>query len=107
MDSGISMLRIISANRLRDGIVVYLGPRGDWVADLASAAVFTSEEACEAGWAKTRQAVADNLVLDPLCVDVTECTEGRRATTLRNAIRALGPTIDFKVSSPAAEAARR
>jgi hypothetical protein len=96
------MLRVISANRLRDGIVVYLGPEGDWVDTIGAAALFTSETACEAASAKAKAAIAANLIVDPLIVDVIEGANGRRATTLRNAIRAFGPTIDFQTSSPAA-----
>jgi hypothetical protein len=95
------MLRVISANRLRDGIIVYLGPHGDWVTEIGAATLLTSEAACEAGQAKARAAMAANLIVDPLMVDVTEGAEGRRATTLRNAIRAFGPTIKFQTSSPA------
>ncbi|MGB8277729.1 MAG: DUF2849 domain-containing protein [Methylovirgula sp.] len=96
------MLRVISANRLQDGIVVYLGAHGDWVTHIGEAMLLTSEAACEAGWAKARHAMAANFIVDPLTVDVTEGAEGRRATTLRNAIRAFGPTINFQTSSPAA-----
>lgn len=96
------MLRVISANRLQDGIVVYLGAHEDWVTDIGEAALFTSEAACDAGWGKARHAMAANFIVDPLIVDVTEGAEGRHATTLRNAIRALGPTVNFKGSSPAA-----
>ncbi len=96
------MLRVISANRLLDGIVVYLGPYGDWITHIGEATLFTSEEACAAGWAKARHAMAANFIVDPLIVDVTEGAEGRRTTTLRNAIRAFGPTINFQTSSPAA-----
>lgn len=100
------MQKIISANRLRDGLVVYLGRYGEWVTDIAAAAVFASEEAYESGRASARHAVAANFVLDVLDVDITDRAGERRATTLRNMIRALGPTIDFKASASSAEAAR-
>ncbi|HEY5226507.1 MAG TPA: DUF2849 domain-containing protein [Methylovirgula sp.] len=96
------MLRVISANRLRDGIVVYLGSHGEWVTDFADAVLLTSEEACESGQAQARASLAANVIVDPLLVDVVESTEGRRATTLRNAIRAAGPTVEFQTSSSAA-----
>jgi len=98
------MQQIISANRLRDGLVVYLGPGGEWVTDIAEALVFTSDEACAAGRVKAQHAVAANVVLDPLVVDLAEESDARTATTLRNRIRAFGPTVDFKPSSPAAAA---
>ncbi len=94
------MLRIISANRLQDGTVVYLGPSGDWVTQLSEAILFTSDEASEADLAKARGAMTSNLVVDPLIVEITEDGAGRRATTLRNAIRVCGPTVTFKSSAP-------
>lgn len=96
------MLRVMSANRLADGTIVYLGPDGSWVTHIGEAARLTSDAASDAALAKARASVAANLVLDPLIIDVTDGAEGLRATTLRNAIRALGPTIKFKGSSQAA-----
>ncbi len=51
------MLRVMSANRLRDGIIVYLGPYGDWVTRIGDASLLTSEDACAAASAKARAAV--------------------------------------------------
>jgi hypothetical protein len=102
LSQGISMLRVMSANRLTDGIIVYLGPQGEWLSHIGAASRLTSEEACEAAMAKARAAVAANLILDPLIVDVTEGAEGLHAKSLRNAIRAAGPSVNFKGSSPAA-----
>lgn len=96
------MQRVLSANRLRDGVIVYLGPYGDWVSRIEDAALFTTEATVEAATAKARHALAANEIVDPLLVEVTEDEDGRRATTLRNAIRALGPTVNFKGSAPAA-----
>jgi hypothetical protein len=90
-----SMLQVISANRLTDGTVVYFGPHGAWVEGLEAAAVFGSDAECEAGLEKARAAVADNLVVDPFAVAIVEDVKGRRAASLRDAIRALGPTIHY------------
>ncbi len=96
------MMRVLSANRLRDGIIVYLSPSGEWRPQIGEAALFTTEEASEAALAKARAAVTANLIVDPLIVDVTESPKGRKALSLRNSIRALGPTVNFKGSSTAA-----
>ncbi|HEY1736487.1 MAG TPA: DUF2849 domain-containing protein [Methylovirgula sp.] len=96
------MLQVLSANRLRDGIIVYLSPSGDWRPQIGEAALFSSKEASEAALAKAHAAVAANLVIDPLIVDVTESPKGRTALSLRNSIRALGPTVKFRGSSTAA-----
>lgn len=89
------MPQVVSANRLSDGIVVYLGPEGNWVERLETAALFPSEAECAAGLEKARAAVAANVIVDPFAVAVVEDGGGRRAASLRDAIRALGPTIQF------------
>jgi hypothetical protein len=99
------MPQVVSANRLTDGTVVYLDPQGKWVEHLADAAEFASDGAVELGLAKAAEAVAANLIVDPFAVPVVDEADGRRATTLRNAIRALGPTVVFQ-TSPAAVARR-
>jgi hypothetical protein len=89
------MLQVVSANRLADGTVVYLDPDGNWVEQLATAMVFASDADCEAGLETGRAAVAANLIVDPFAVSIVEEASGRRAVSLRDAIRALGPTIHY------------
>jgi hypothetical protein len=89
------MLRVLSANRLADGTVVYLDPHGNWVERLGAATVFSSDADCETGLEKARAAVDANLVVDPFAVAIVEEASGRRAVSLRDAIRALGPTIHY------------
>lgn len=93
------MLQVVSANRLADGTVVYLDPQGGWVEQLGAAAVFAGDSECEAGLETARGAVAANLVVDPFPVAVVEGTDGRRAVSLRDAIRASGPTVLFGTSA--------
>ena len=88
------MPHVISANRLVDGIVVYIGRDGTWTTKLGEGQIFSSKAEAEAA----RLAPADaqrNLVVDPAVVEVTEEAGGPRAVTLRESIRACGPTIDF------------
>jgi Protein of unknown function (DUF2849) len=89
------MLQVVSANRLADGTVVYLDPHGNWVEQLEAATVFPNDGDCEAGLEKARAAVGANLIVDPFAVAVVEETNGRHAVSLRDAIRALGPTIHY------------
>lgn len=95
------MPQVVSANRLTDGTVVYLDPHGSWVERLEMAAVFSNDAACEAGLEKARAAVAGNMIVDPFAVAIVEEAGERRAVSLRDAIRALGPTIKFGTSTPA------
>jgi hypothetical protein len=89
------MPQVISANRLIDGIVVYAGRDGAWSDALGEAKVLTSKAEAEAALLLAQSDVKRNLVVDPNIVEVTEEASGPRAVTLRESIRARGPTIDF------------
>ncbi|HLH11948.1 MAG TPA: DUF2849 domain-containing protein [Methylovirgula sp.] len=89
------MLQVVSANRLVDGRVVYLDAQGNWVEKIEAAATFAGEAECAQGLEKARAAVAANLVIDPFAVAVIETENGRQAVSLRDAIRAKGPTIHY------------
>jgi hypothetical protein len=89
------MSQVISANRLIDGIVVYAGRDGAWADALGAAKIFTSKAEAEAALLLAQNDVKRNLVVDPCLVEVTEEARGVRAVTLRESIRAQGPTIDF------------
>jgi hypothetical protein len=89
------MSQVITANRLTDGIVVYVGHDGAWTGQLNKAKLFTSKAAAEEGMLAARDDAKRNLVVEPCLIDVTDEASGRRALTLRESIRARGPTIDF------------
>jgi hypothetical protein len=89
------MPKVISANRLADGIVVYAGRDGSWSERLSQAKIFASKAEAEAGLLVAQNDAKRNLVVEPIVVEVTEDASGLRAVTLREAIRARGPTIDF------------
>jgi hypothetical protein len=89
------MPKVISANRLADGIVVYAGRDGSWFERLSQAKIFASKAEAEAGLLVAQNDAKRNLVVEPVVVEVTEDASGLRAVTLREIIRARGPTIDF------------
>jgi hypothetical protein len=89
------MSQVISANRLIDGLVVYAGSDGAWAEALGDAKVFPNKAEAEAALLLAQTDVKRNLVVDPTVVEVTEEAGGVRAVTLRESIRARGPTIDF------------
>jgi hypothetical protein len=89
------MPKVISANRLADGIVVYAGRDGSWFERLSQAKIFASKAEAEAGLLVAQNDAKRNLVVEPVVVEVAEDASGLRAVTLREAIRARGPTIDF------------
>jgi len=89
------MPKVISANRLGDGIVVYAGRDGSWSERLSHAKIFASKAEAESGLVIAQNDAKRNLVVEPVVVEVTEDASGLRAVTLREIIRARGPTIDF------------
>ncbi|HUB63992.1 MAG TPA: DUF2849 domain-containing protein [Methylocella sp.] len=89
------MSQVISANRLADGAVVYVSRDGTWAGSLGKAAVFASKEEAEAALRMAQEDAKRNLVVDPGVVEVRDEPGGPRPVTLRESIRALGPTIDF------------
>ncbi len=87
------MGQVITANRLRDGVVVFLGTDFSWVDQIGAARVFATPETSEAGLAATKKDEDDNLVLDVYAIEVAEKDGVITPTRLREAIRATGPTI--------------
>ena len=95
--------QVISANRLGDGIVVYLTADGDWHERIARARVFGGGEQGEAALEQAHGAVTACVVVDPYLIDVDDGGGGGRRPTLnRELIRALGPTVRLDIGKQAA-----
>jgi hypothetical protein len=90
--------RVLTANRLTDGIAVWLGANGEWTISLKNAFLARHDDAVAALEAAGEQALADNRVVDVNVIEVEETQSGPRPYRLRERIRADGPTID---SAPA------
>ncbi|MGF0538193.1 DUF2849 domain-containing protein [Agrobacterium sp. ES01] len=87
--------KVLTANRLTDGIAVWLDASGDWVEDLQVAFIARHAEAVQALEETGKRALADNLVVDVNVIDVEE-TDGKIwPTRLRERIRAAGPTMAY------------
>jgi Protein of unknown function (DUF2849) len=87
------MPSMIIANRLSDGLVVFLDAGEKWVPAIAAGLVI-DERAAEERWlavAKTHEDLC--LVVDPTLIEVEVGPHGPKPTALREAIRAFGPTI--------------
>lgn len=87
------MQQVITANRLRDGVVVFVAAEHRWVERLADAAVFYSVDAAAAALQSAHEDESANTVLDIYAVDVIERGGNLRPAKLREAIRAQGPTV--------------
>jgi hypothetical protein len=87
--------KVLTANRLSDGISVWLDSSGNWVESLQDALVARHPEAVAALEAAGKTAFADNKVVDVNVVDVEELAGVLRPLRLRERVRAEGPTIDY------------
>ena len=87
------MPQMIVANRLTDGRVVFFRADGGWSVDIAEGLVIdeAAEQEARLGAAKADEARC--VVVDPYLIDVAEGEDGPRPTSIREAIRAFGPTV--------------
>ena len=89
---------VVTANRLRDGAVVYRTADGRWTADLGAAAVTTTSETASA---LLTGAAADLLnAVDPYVAPVDLVDGNPRPANLRERIRFTGPTFALPTTSP-------
>lgn len=87
------MQEMITANRLADGLVVFLDAAGGWSEDFHQGAVVEDAEAKARALALAAQAAADNHIVDPYAIEL-ELRAGHLAPkALRERIRATGPTM--------------
>jgi hypothetical protein len=82
--------KIATANRLRDGRVVYWNGN-DWVTEVDQAAIARTEEEEKALKAALDTAFKPNLILDIAVIDIS--ATGKSPARLREQIRAVGPTV--------------
>lgn len=85
-------MQVITANRLLNGEVVWLGADGEWLAQLSGARIFEGKEAVAEGLALGAEAEKAQKVVGVYEMAVVE-EEGRLVPVrLREKIRAKGPT---------------
>ncbi|WP_309085971.1 DUF2849 domain-containing protein [Chelativorans sp.] len=86
-------MKLLAANRLIDGVAVWLGQGGRWVEDIAEAEIVRDKEGEARLEQAGREAVAKNQVLDVELIDVEIVDGAVRPLRLRERIRAAGPSI--------------
>lgn len=84
--------QMLTANRLRDGEVVYW-KAGSWVTALADAEVFSDQTAAGEALKAAAGSVTDRLVVTPYLFDVRRENGTLRPVKEREIIRAAGPTV--------------
>lgn len=85
--------QIVTANRLRDGEVVYLTAAGDWSEDLKDSVVAKTQDEADGLLDKAMTPSQELVAVGPYLADV-EVTDGIvTALGQRETIRATGPTV--------------
>jgi hypothetical protein len=87
------MQEMITANRLNDGIVVFLDADGGWTEDFHRGAIFEDAEARALAIGVGTAAAAANLVIDPYPIELERRAGHLAPKALRERIRATGPTM--------------
>ena len=87
------MPQMIIANRLTDGLVIYMGAQGEWVHSIHQGAVLEDETEAEHWLTVAQQAVQDSVIVDPYLIKVDIANGERRPVGARETIRAFGPSV--------------
>jgi hypothetical protein len=85
----------ITANRLRDGRVVFRTASGGWSLNVADSAIEPSEAVANSVIAAVNANANEQDVVEVYAVEMSLTGKTLRPAKLREAIRALGPTIDY------------
>lgn len=102
-----STLKVLTANRLSDGVAVWLGADGAWHETLDAAFVARHDAALDG--LKDAEAIAafDQQIVDVALIDVDDEAGQIRPSRLRERIRAAGPTVRADLGKQAEESMQR
>ncbi len=98
-------LQIVTANRLKDGIVVYLAADCAWPEDVGASLVARGDEEAKAALATGEQAARERKVVAPYLIEVEEQAGRIVPTRYREQLRAFGPSSHPEFGRPPAAAA--
>jgi hypothetical protein len=92
------MSQLVIANRLNDGLVVFLTENGDWSESIVAASIAADNTQGERLMEIATQAEAGCHVIDPYLIEITEDTGGHKPVSFREAIRVAGPTVQTELN---------
>jgi Protein of unknown function (DUF2849) len=84
---------VLTANRLHDGIVVYLAADGRWVEGIEHALIARSPDETRALQEQGDRDAAANLVVEPYLAELAEASGRRVPARMRERVRVDGPSI--------------
>lgn len=92
--------QMVTANRLHDGIVVYLAKGGSWATQFADGELLRDKSAADAALVAAEGEVKASRIVGPYLIDVALEEGAPRPTNTREHIRASGrPTVEAEVGS--------
>ncbi len=96
-------LQVFTANRVTDGVVVYLGEDDRWTESLGQVCVIADDEKLAAKTALAAAAAVSAVVVDPYAIEVTEEGGEILPVRYRERIRAFGPPVHPQFAKPSAQ----
>jgi uncharacterized protein DUF2849 len=93
MSKSVAQISVLTANRLGDGVVVFLDESGTWIEGITGAAVARSPEEVRALEAQGVRDAARNLVVEPYLIEVRDVAGGLTPVRTRERVRVVGPSI--------------
>ena len=86
-------ISVLTANRLSDGVVVFLDYEGAWSESLAGALIANAPDEARALEARGAHDAARNIVVEPYLVEVRATEQGLVPVRYRERVRAAGPSV--------------
>ncbi len=92
------MSQIVTANRLRDGLVVFLSADGAWSERIGDAAGAPNVAGAQELMETAKRAAIECRVVEPYLVEVEIAADKCRPVRHREAVRASGPTVQTRLN---------
>lgn len=93
--------QLITANRLRDGIAVFMTRAGEWSELIDDAVLAQEPQAAAALEARAKEDEKKTLVTGAYLIDAERLNGRVRAAHIRERMRALGPTVRLDLGKQA------
>ena len=93
--------QLVTANRLRDGIAVFMKRAGDWSEVIDEAVLALEPQAAAALEARAKEDERKTLVTGAYLIDAERLNGRVRAAHIRERMRALGPTVRLDLGKQA------
>jgi len=85
--------QVVTANRLNEGVIVYLTRSGEWSRSIGQSLVADTEREAEDALAKANEDVRACRIIGPYLIEVALEGGAIRPLSQRELIRAQGPTV--------------